>query len=117
MSIDVIPALAAKALDGLWARQAATAQNVANAGAENYLPVRVSFEQELREAWHAAEDTGSAQAVTGLASRVTLDTAIGTGTVRLDHEIATASETSARYALLAGMLGRLGELNDMAVKG
>lgn len=117
MSIDVIPALAAKALDGLWTRQAATAQNVANAGAENYLPVRVSFEQELREAWHTAEDTGNAQAVTGLAPRMMEDAAIGTGTVRLDHEIATASETSARYALLTGMVGRLRELNDMAVKG
>jgi flagellar basal-body rod protein FlgB len=117
MNIDVIPALAAKALDGLWTRQAATAQNVANAGAENYLPVRVSFEDELRQAWQSANGTGDPGAVTRLVPRVTEDASIGSGTVRIDHEIATASETSARYALLTGMIQRMGQFDDMATKG
>ena len=117
MSIDVIPALAAKALDGLWVRQAATAQNIANAAADNYVPVRVSFEGELRTAWQAAESTGDVNRVGSMVPQVTMDATIDGGAVRLDHEIATASETSARYALLVGMAGRLVEMNDMAARG
>lgn len=117
MNIDVIPALAAKALDGLWTRQAATSQNVANAGAENYLPVRVSFEQELRQAWQTADGTGDTRALATFTPRVSEDPSIGSGSVRIDHEIATASETSARYALLTGMIQRMGEFDDMATKG
>lgn len=113
MSIDVIPALAAKALDGLWVRQAATAQNIANAGADRYTPVRVSFEEELRQAW-GSNDPGS---VTALVPRMIEDTSIGLDTVRLDREIASASETSARFAMLTGMVSRMRQLDDLAVKG
>lgn len=117
MSIDLIPALAAKALDGLWMRQAATAQNIANAGADHYTPVRVAFEEELRQAWNGTDATSDLRAITSLVPRLVEDTSIGFDTVRLDREIASASETSARFALLTGMLSRVRQLDDMAIKG
>lgn len=117
MSIDVIPALAAKALDGLWVRQAATAQNIANAGADRYTPVRVSFEETLRQAWGNARVSNDVGSITALVPRMVEDTSIGLDTVRLDREIASASETSARFAMLTGMVSRMHQLDDMAVKG
>lgn len=120
MGIDLVSALAAKALDGLYVRQAATAQNIANAGAENYVPVRVSFETELRQAWASARIDSFANGAATLARvtpRAQEDIAIGVGTVRLDQEIATASETTARYALLTGMLDRSLQLDNLAIKG
>ena len=50
MSIDLVASIATKALDGLFARQAATAQNIANANSAGYVPVRVKFEEALRDA-------------------------------------------------------------------
>ncbi|MCQ4384173.1 hypothetical protein, partial [Clostridioides difficile] len=50
MPIDLVTAVAAKTLDGLFARQRAISQNVVNANSEGYTPVRVSFEDSLRAA-------------------------------------------------------------------
>ncbi len=43
-------ALIVKALDGLNQRYLFSAQNIANANTPGYRPVRVSFEESLREA-------------------------------------------------------------------
>jgi flagellar basal-body rod protein FlgB len=117
--MELTPTLAAAALDGLWSRQAATAQNIANAGADNYVPVRVTFEDALRDAWASArlDPASGPEAIATAAPRVIEDTSVGIGTVRLDHEIAVASETSARYAMLTGMLSRTLEWRELATKG
>jgi flagellar basal-body rod protein FlgB len=120
LSIDLVAAIAGKALDGLFARQTATADNIANAGSVGFSPVRVSFEAALR---HAAlpqpGDIASSPmrriaAVTPHRDAPSPEDLDG---VQLDREITTASETSARYAMLIGMLDRTLQMQQLAVKG
>jgi flagellar basal-body rod protein FlgB len=120
MTINLVAAIAGKALDGLFMRQAATAQNVANASSENFTPVCVSFEDALREA--AASQAGDTQAalmarVAAVQPSIDAPLPFDSNTVKLDQEIATASETSARYAMLIGMLDRTLQIQQLAVKG
>lgn len=101
-----------KMLDGLDARAIATAQNIANAGSPGYRPVRVTFEQALRDA------AGSPAAIQGLRPEYGQETASGTQEdVRLDLEMATASATATRYAALADLLNRQLQIEALAVSG
>lgn len=98
----VSSALILKALDGLSTRFAYTAQNIANASTPNYQPVRVSFEDALR----AAADAG-AKAI----EHVKIETRAAPETdapadMRLDLELANASQTALRYRALLDVLGR-----------
>jgi flagellar basal-body rod protein FlgB len=120
MTINLIAAIAGKALDGLFARQSATAQNVANASSENFTPVQVSFEEALRDA--AALHPNDTQAtilarVAKVQPRIDAPLPLESNTVKLDQEVATASETSARYAMLIGMLDRTMQIEQLAIKG
>lgn len=120
MTINLFAAIASKALDGLFTRQAATAHNVANAGSLNFTPVRVSFEDALRDA--AALQPGDMQAdviarVAGVQPRIDAPVPLDSNTIKLGQEIATASETSTRYAMLIGMLDRTLQIQQLAVKG
>jgi len=118
--MDVITAIASKALDGLYGRQTATAQNVANAGADHYSPVRIDFEDQLRQAWQAASAETPAAALARIDAvqpqRQVVPHLPGQG-VKLDQEIANAAEASARYAMLVGMLSRSLQLQQLAIKG
>lgn len=120
MSIDLVSAIAGKALDGLFMRQMATAQNVANGGTRSFTPLRVSFEGALRE----AAQFGSMDAANTVAGRirdVVPQVYVGMPTdgssVQLDKEVTTASETSARYSMLIGLLDRKLQIEHLAVKG
>lgn len=107
------PILIAKALDGLSARALATAQNIANANTPNYRPLAVRFEQQLQAAAQAGADQVSAmQFRTGLTPmpRVASE-------MRLDLELATASQTAMRYAALIDVLGRSMALDRAVVEG
>lgn len=120
MPINLVAAITGKALDGLFTRQAATAQNVANASSDNFTPIRVSFEDALRDA--ATLRPGDTQAtvlarVAEVRPHIDARLPIDSNSVRLDQEIATASETSARYAMLLGMLDRTLQIQQLAVKG
>jgi flagellar basal-body rod protein FlgB len=124
MTVNLIAAIAGKALDGLFARQTATAHNVANAGSDGFTPVRVSFEDALRDAAALrAGDTQAAVLARVASVRPHVNTSFdapllpGSNTVRLDQEIATASVTSARYAMLTGMLDRTMQIGQLAIKG
>lgn len=95
-------ALIIKALDGLYQRQAYTAQNIANANSPGYVPVRVSFEDELRAA--------AAQGLDAIA-RVEPDispreASSASPEMRLDLELAEAAQTSMRWRALIDLLGR-----------
>jgi flagellar basal-body rod protein FlgB len=120
MSIDLVTAVVSKALDGLFVRQTATANNIANANSDGFVPSRVSFEQALRSAIATQPGDDSAR-VSNRVSQVTpvLDLAASgfSEDVQLDQEVATASETSARYAMLAGMLDRTLQMQMLAIKG
>ena len=102
-------ALLIKSLDGLAARQAVTAQNIANAGTPGYRPLRVTFENALAQA-----ASRGANAVREVEPAIVLS---GATDLRLDLELATASTTSMRYAALIEVLGRRLQLDGLAVTG
>ena len=102
-----------KALDGLWARSLATAQNVANANSPGYRPVRVSFEEALQSAARQGPE-----ALRGVTARIAQAPAGTAPTeMRLDLELATASETGLRYAALLDLLGRQLQISHTVVRG
>jgi flagellar basal-body rod protein FlgB len=94
--------LVAKALDGLSARYEATALNIANANSPGYRPIAVSFEDALKTA--ASGATADVRAVTPRWAPATR-TALAPE-MRLDLELATASQTAMRYGALIELLGR-----------
>lgn len=103
-----------KSLDGLSARSAATAQNIANAGTPSYRPVRVTFEDALR----AAART-NLSALSNVQPRLELAPNLkgqGTG-MRLDLELAMAAQTAGRYGALIEVLSRQLQLDSTAISG
>lgn len=95
--MDITASAAVRALDGLFLRQTVAADNIANANAPGFVPGRVDFETHLRQAL----GTGSA---TGTAAAPVLRTPLPGETVRLDQELASMSETTLRYQMVAGLL-------------
>jgi flagellar basal-body rod protein FlgB len=102
-----------KALDGLAGRSVVTAQNIANASTINYRPLKVSFEDALKEAAGKGE-----AAIQDVKPRIE-HTIAGTteGELRLDLEIATASGTAMRYAALIEVLNRQMQTRSLAISG
>lgn len=105
--------LAIKALDGLHMRAIATAENIANSGSLSFRPKSVDFEAELQRALTKGVDAIK-DYQPGIAES---PVAIEGGDVRLDLEMATASETALRYAALTDVLNRQMQLSHLAVKG
>ncbi len=107
---DSISGLIVAALDGLSARQSATAQNIANANSPGFRPLRVTFEQALAQA--APRGEAAIRAV-----RARMEGAPAGETVRTDLELATAAATASRYSALAELLSRRMQLEAIAVTG
>jgi flagellar basal-body rod protein FlgB len=97
-------ALLIKSLDGLTARAAATAENIANVNTPNYRPLRVTFEGALA----AAAGAGDPKAVAAVEPK--LQQAGEAGGLRLDLELATAASTAMRYAALIEISNRHTEI-------
>ena len=109
----ISPLLIAKALDGLHARYQATAENIANANTPGYRPIQVTFEARLQ----AAGRQGS-EAIAGVSPRTERASVSSiTGGMRLDLEVATASQTATRYAALLDILGREMAISRAVVRG
>lgn len=105
--------LIARALDGLNARQIATAQNIANGNTASYRPIRVTFEERLRDA--AAQGP---EAVAKVRPEVELAPMPKVASeMRLDLELATASQTAMRYGALLSMLEGRGSLMRTVISG
>jgi len=102
--------LITKALDGLAMRASAISQNIANASTPSYAPIRVSFEQELRGALPKGAD--AVRLVQPEFVRMPGDAAL-----RLDLEMASASETTLRYSALVDVLSRQMQISRLAVTG
>jgi len=102
-----------KALDCLAARQVATAENIANAGTRNYVPLRANFEAALKEAASRGDD-----AVKAL--QPTIERAVA-GTpdakLRADKEMGTAAGTALRYNALIQILNRQMQIESQALEG
>lgn len=91
------------ALDGLAARQRATADNIANINTPGYLASRVDFEDALR----SAVGSGSGVAGTTLSHSVAPTREDGNN-VNLDAETLSNVDTQLRYQLLTqAMNGKL----------
>jgi flagellar basal-body rod protein FlgB len=102
-----------KALDGLSMRAMATAQNIANVNSPSFKPLRVSFEQQLR-----AAARGGAGPVGAMRPQLQQSAATAGATeMRLDLELATASETGLRYAALIDLLGRQLQISRTVIRG
>lgn len=93
-------AVVEKSLDLLHMRQAYIAQNIANASSPDYRPVTLEFESVLRRA--AALGPEAVARVNG--QLVEAETA---EPVRLDMELANATQSALRFSGLVEMLGRL----------
>jgi len=106
-------ALISKALDGLTARSVATARNIANVNSAKYRPVHVTFEEALRSA--ADRGIDAIRDVTPEVEETPL--AIGDSRMRLDLELATATQTGLRYAALIDLLGRQMQISRLVIRG
>lgn len=99
---EISTALITRALEGLNQRYLFTAQNIANANSPDYRPVRVSFEESLRAASGQGLD-----AITAVEPEIHAEDQVEGGeAMRLDLELATASQTAMRYRALVDILGR-----------
>lgn len=105
--------LLTKALDGLALRASAISQNIANANSPSYQPLRVSFEQQLQDA--AKQGSDAARAVQPQFIRAAPERA--SSELRLDLEMASASQTALRYAALVDVLSRQMQIARSAVQG
>ncbi|WP_420606043.1 flagellar basal body rod protein FlgB [Novosphingopyxis sp.] len=106
-------ALIHKALDGLSMRAVATAENVANVGTEGYRPWIVSFETALKSAAQGTlADIGNVRPGMARAPAAAFGEQL-----RVDMELATASETALRYSALLDVLGRQMQISRASVMG
>lgn len=110
----ITPALLLKALDGLSLRAEATAQNLANANSPGYQPLAVTFEDALQQA-AARRDPAAIDAVQPRVGLALGDD--GSSELRLDLEMATATQTATRYAALVELLNRRLQIEALAVSG
>lgn len=112
--MDITAVATLKALDGLLLRQTVTANNVANANSEGFVPSTVSFESVLRNALR----TGNAFAVATVPLSETALIAKAEGPapgVRVDMEMANMSEVTMNYLLLVNMLDRKMSMTRLAL--
>ena len=100
-----------KALDALSIRYGFTAQNIANANTPDYRPVHVSFEDQLRDAATRGDD-----AVAQFHPE-TISDASDARPMRLDLELASASQTAMRYRALVEVLARQFALSRTLIEG
>lgn len=107
---EITSTLLIKALDGLSARQIATAENIANANSPGFRPLRVSFEAALAAA--AGRGEGAVRAVEARTQSAAL-----AEPVRVDLELATASATALRYSALTELLNRQMQIEAIAIEG
>jgi flagellar basal-body rod protein FlgB len=106
---DSVSATAVRsALDGLAARQRATADNIANINTPHYLASRVEFENELR----SAVDGGSGRVGTTISHSVAPTREDGNN-VNLDSETLTNIDTQLRYQLMTQIAsGKLASISN-----
>jgi flagellar basal-body rod protein FlgB len=107
---EITSTLLIKALDGLSARQVATAENIANANSPGFRPLRVSFEAALAAAARRGE--GAVRAVEARTQGAAL-----AEPVRVDLELATAAATAGRYSAITELLNRQLQIEALAITG
>lgn len=110
----ITPALLLKAMDGLSMRAQVTAQNIANANSPRYRPLTVSFEDALAKAGASGDTRSVALVQPKVATAMDQD---GPLPLRIDLELATAAQTSARFTALAELLNRRLQIEALVTTG
>lgn len=110
---EISQILTIKAMDALVLRQAAIAQNIANANSESYAAKSVDFEAELRK----AAESGPEAVKSFVANITTTGTSQPGNEIRLDLEMQSASATAMRYVALSDFLGRQMQIVRAAIRG
>jgi len=122
-NIDAITTAAlSAALSAGTARQAAIAANIANANAEGYVPLRLSFDSSLEDARSALREKGFLEPAHLAALRgelqPVLDASGQPAKVRLDEEAVELASNAVHFQALAQALSRhLGILALAAADG
>lgn len=106
MSNDFTVNLVSRSLDCLLMRQAAIANNIANANSVNYQPIKVDFEQQLQAA------SNSEQLATISPSISKED-----GVVQIDKQMVASVENSTWYRALIKGVNQHFSLMQTAIKG
>lgn len=102
------------ALDATSMRHQVTANNIANSSTENYQPLRVSFEDQLRQEIAGSHNSLRPDIATHVAPRVEVDPDASSG-VSVDQEMVRMSQNFIHYqALLKALNGKL-ELANLAI--
>jgi len=119
MTSKLTVATVAKALDGLFLRQTVNAHNIANGASPGFKPVRVEFEAALAQAYHhqAGRATPDLAAVNGVTPHVYVSSMKPGDAMRLDLEVANASDTAMHYEALISVLERSMQLKNLALTG
>ncbi len=96
------------ALDAAALRHQAIAANIANAGTEGYVPVKVSFEEQLEEARQALQSRGRLDASSLAGVQPALEpVSLGVAPkIMLDAEVADMSANTVHYQALVKGLSR-----------
>lgn len=114
---SITTATLAKALDAASLRQQAIAANLANAGTEGYVPMQVTFEEQLDEARRSLRERGSV-APSDLQE---WQPELGAGEgheVQLDAEVARMAANAVQYqALVQGLARHFALLSAAAADG
>ncbi|TCS37718.1 flagellar basal-body rod protein FlgB [Paucimonas lemoignei] len=102
------------ALDAASMRHQVTATNIANSNTENYQPLRVSFEDQLRQELAGSPNSLRPDIASRVSPRIEADPNAGTG-VSVDQEMVRMSQNFIHYqALLKALNGKL-ELTNLAI--
>lgn len=113
--LDNTAALLSLALDAATMRQAAIAQNIANAGTPGYQPVTVSFEERMRALMDASA-SGSPPSLAELSAyRPRIEPSPIHSEVALDAEVAKLSETVTHHQALLKALNKHFSLLGIAI--
>ena len=108
----------AMALDAASLRQQVIASNIANANAVGYVPLRVSFEDQLVEARRSIEQSGRVDAFALGQVRPRVEVAVDDfgvpGQVQLDVEAAEMARNAVQYQALVKGLSRHFAILSMA---
>jgi flagellar basal-body rod protein FlgB len=104
------------ALDGAALRHQAIAANIANATTRGYVPVRVEFEQQLREARDRLEAGESVSSVAAGFAEATEPTPDADGAaVAVDLEVAQLAQNVVQYQALTRALSKRMSILAMAI--
>jgi flagellar basal-body rod protein FlgB len=113
---DTTTALVRMAMDAANMRQLAHASNIAAAGTEGHVPVRVEFEEHLGAVRDALQTGRADAAALSGAREATLVHDTGTS-VKLDQEVAAMSQNALHYQALVKLLDKQYSMVSIAIDG